>query len=76
MSAPQNSPQPPVPPTSRNKKIDALIAILVSIIGGFIAGILHRTMEKGSFSDALDTGGGATIGLLIVIFVILSYVWS
>ncbi|MFC8402564.1 hypothetical protein ACFUG9_02910 [Streptomyces griseoincarnatus] len=76
MSAPQNSPQSPVPPVQRNKKIDALIAILASIIVGFVAGILHRVMEDVSYYEALKTGGGTTVGLLIVIFVILTYIWS
>jgi hypothetical protein len=76
MSAPQNSPQSLVPPVQRNKKIDALIAILAAIIVGFVAGILHRIMEGVSYYEALKTGGGTTIGLLIVIFVILTYIWS
>lgn len=76
MSAPQNSPQPPVPPAQRNKKIDAVIAILVAIIVGFIAGALRRIMDDASYYEALQTVGGTTVGLLIVIFVILTYIWS
>ena len=63
MSAPQNTPQLPVPPqqSPRNKKTDSLIAVLVSIIIGVFAGILHRTMEGVSYYEAMKTAGGTTV---------------
>ncbi|WP_157876364.1 hypothetical protein [Streptomyces sp. Root264] len=53
-----------------------MIAVLASIIIGILAGILHRTMEGVSYYEAMKTAGGTTLGLLIVIFVIMTYIWS
>ncbi|WP_435217967.1 hypothetical protein [Streptomyces sp. bgisy034] len=78
MTATQNGPQlsgsgdePP-----RNKKHDAQIAILSAIIGGGSAGILRRTMEGVSYYEAMATAGGAFIALVIMIFVVLTYIRS
>ncbi|WP_328844704.1 hypothetical protein [Streptomyces sp. NBC_00258] len=77
MTATQNSPQlPGAPQPPRNKKTDAVIAILAAIIVGGFAGVLHRAMEGVSYYEAMKTAGGTTLGLLIVIFVILTYIWS
>ncbi|MFC8200295.1 hypothetical protein ACFUTV_33625 [Streptomyces sp. NPDC057298] len=58
-----------------NKWWVASIAILVAVIGGGIAGVLHRIMEEVSYYEAMKTAGGTTIGLLIVFFVILTFIW-
>ncbi|WP_328550291.1 hypothetical protein [Streptomyces sp. NBC_00366] len=76
MSAPQNTPQFPVPHQSpRNKKTDSLIAVLVAIIIGIFAGILHRTMEDVSYYEAMKTAGGTAVGLAVLFFMILGYIW-
>ncbi|WP_371566222.1 hypothetical protein [Streptomyces canus] len=76
MTATQNNPQlsgsgdePP-----RNRKTEAVITILVAIIGGCFAGILRRTMEGVSYYEAISTGALAALGLGSFIFVALTYV--
>ncbi|MFF9410024.1 hypothetical protein ACF1B0_31530 [Streptomyces anandii] len=76
MTATQNGPQlsgsgdePP-----RNEKHEGQITILISIIIGCFAGILHRTMEGVSYFEAMKTGGLTAIGVGGFIFVYLTYV--
>ncbi|MEJ8632080.1 hypothetical protein [Streptomyces sp. MS2.AVA.5] len=77
MTAIENRPRPTEgTPQPRNKKTEAIIAILSAIIGGGIAGVLHRVIEEVSYYESLKTAGGTTGGLLIVIFVVLTYIWS
>ncbi|MEU3137541.1 hypothetical protein ABZ691_32845 [Streptomyces sp. NPDC006854] len=78
MTATQNGPQlsgsgdePP-----RDKKHDAQLAILIAIIFGGFAGILRRTMEAVSYYEAMATAGGVFIALVIMIFVVLTYIRS
>ncbi|GDY67461.1 hypothetical protein SAV14893_068540 [Streptomyces avermitilis] len=79
MTATQNGPQlsgsRDEPPKS-NKKTDALIAVLIAIIGGCFAGIVRRTMEGVSYYEAISTGALAALGLGGFIFVILTYIRS
>ncbi|MEU6917979.1 hypothetical protein [Streptomyces olindensis] len=60
----------------RNKLHDARVAVLLAIIGGGAAGIAHRVMEEASYYEAMATAGGVTLGLLVVIFVVMTYIWS
>ncbi len=63
-------------PPKSNKKTDALIAVLIAIIGGCFAGIVRRTMEGVSYYEAISTGALAALGLGGFIFVILTYIRS
>jgi hypothetical protein len=78
MTATQNGPQlsGPGDEPPKNKKHDALVAILLAIIGGGFAGVLRRTMEGVSYYEAMATAGGAFVALVIMIFVILTYIRS
>ncbi|QUC63003.1 hypothetical protein IOD14_43115 [Streptomyces sp. A2-16] len=76
MTATQNNPQTSGPgdESPRNRKTEAVITILVAIIGGCFAGILRRAMEGVSYYEAISTGALAAIGLGGFIFVALTYV--
>ncbi|MFF9360603.1 hypothetical protein [Streptomyces griseoluteus] len=78
MTATQNGPHlsEPFDEPPRNKKHEAQITVLISIILGCFAGILHRTMEGVSYFEAMKTGGLTAIGVGGFIFVYLTYIRS
>jgi hypothetical protein len=79
MTALQNAPnksdeQPPRPPRDRWR--DVLIGVLVSIIVGLCAGIIHRlAAEKVTFWDAVETGCTAGGWTAVFAVAVLVYVW-
>ncbi|MBB5117809.1 hypothetical protein AF335_04610 [Streptomyces eurocidicus] len=56
------------------RKFEAVIIILMGIIGGGFAGVVRRTMDHASYYGALSTGAVAAIALPGLIFAILRYI--
>ena len=69
------TPQPPRSPGDRTR--DVFIGILISIIVGLVAGIIHQSAdEKATFFDALQTGCTAGGWTAVFVVAVLVYVWS
>ncbi|MFI2734037.1 hypothetical protein [Streptomyces sp. NPDC018711] len=60
----------------RDRKNDSVIAVMLSIIIGFIAGTAQSVLTNVPIYTALETGCKAGGGTAVIIFGILMYVWS
>ncbi|GHC65413.1 hypothetical protein [Streptomyces cinnamoneus] len=56
------------------RKFEAVIIILVGIIGGGFAGVVRRTMDHASYYEAISTGVVAAIVLPGFIFGVMRYI--
>ncbi|MFI9308562.1 hypothetical protein [Streptomyces triculaminicus] len=81
MTAMQNGPQVSGPgfgsgndDEAKIRKFEAVIIILVGIIGGGFAGVVRRAMDHASYYGAISTGVVAAIVLSGFIFGVMRYV--
>ncbi|MET9416246.1 hypothetical protein ABZY03_19080 [Streptomyces klenkii] len=56
------------------RKFEAMIIILVGIIGGGFAGVVRRAMDHASYYEAISTGVVAAIALCGFIFGVVRYI--
>lgn len=83
MTASQNGPQVSGPGSGSGigdheakkiRKFEAVIIILLGIIGGGFAGVVRRTMDHASYYEAISTGVVAAIALPGLLFGVMRYV--
>ncbi|MEV8628592.1 hypothetical protein [Streptomyces sp. NPDC051079] len=62
--------------STRDRKTDSVIAVMLAVIIGFVAGTVQGVLTDVPVYTALETGCKAGGGAVLIAFACLAYVWN